>query len=229
MLGANMARMTVPSFETLARQADADLDLLALAIASEFRAVDGDAALATLDRLGAELRALDPPGSPAEEAQACRRVLGEQHGFRGDREHYDHPDNSMLDRVLTRRRGLPILLSVVYVETARRAGIPLAGVGLPGHYLVGHFGADPPLLLDPFSGGLPAGPVPGEVASQALRPWSNHETALRILNNLTATYSARADFTHAIRAAELRLALPVEGPARTGLEVELRSLRANLN
>ena len=66
---------------------------------------------------------------------------------------YDHPDNSMLDLVLTRRRGLPILLSVVYVEVARRAGIELAGVGLPGHFVVGHFGAEPAALLDPFAGG----------------------------------------------------------------------------
>ena len=156
-------------------------------------------------------------------------MLGERHGFLGDRDRYDHPENSMLDRVLARRRGLPILLSVVYIETARRAGIPLAGVGLPGHYLVGHFGADPPLLLDPFSGGLPARGLATDVAPDALRPWSNHETALRILNNLVATYTARADFPHAIRAAELRLALPVAAPARAALGAELRSLRANLN
>jgi len=88
-------------------------------------------------------------------------------------------ENSMLDRVLARRRGLPILLSVVYIETARRAGIPLAGVGLPGHYLVGHFGADPPLLLDPFSGGLPATELASDVPRSAVRPWNNHESADR--------------------------------------------------
>jgi regulator of sirC expression with transglutaminase-like and TPR domain len=156
-------------------------------------------------------------------------VLGERHGFTGDRDRYDHPENSMLDRVLSRRRGLPILLAVVYVETARRAGIPLAGVGLPGHFVVGHFGADPPLLLDPFSGGQPAEGPGGEAGRQLVRPWSNHETVLRMLNNLTATFSARADFPSAIRAAELRLALPVPVPARAALELELRSLRANLN
>lgn len=219
--------MTLPRFEVLARQPDARLDHLVLALAAEFRTVDTDAALAALDRLGTELEALAAPSTPEEQAKACRVVLGERHGFRGDRERYDHPENSMLDRVLARRRGLPILLSVVYVETARRAGIPLAGVGLPGHYLVGHFGADPPLLLDPFSGGLPATGLAHDAA--AVRPWSNHETALRMLNNLMAAYSARADFSHAIRAGELRLALPVAGPGRTALEAELRSLRADFN
>ena len=219
--------MTHADFEALARDPAAPLDALALAIAAEFRPVDADAALATLDALGAELAALAGRGPPGEQADACRVVLGERHGFTGDRDRYDHPENSMLDRVLERRRGLPILLSVVYVEAARRADIPLAGVGLPGHYVVAHFGADPPLVLDPFSGGAAADLTP-EVA-RGVRGWSNHQTALRILNNLTATYSARADFPNAIRAAELRLALPTGEPMQSALEAELRSLRANLN
>lgn len=216
-------------FETLAQEPDSPLDELALALAAEFHPADREGALETLDALGAELAEHVAPGSPAEEAEACRLVLGERHGFTGDRERYDHPENSMLDRVLNRRRGLPIVLSVVYVETARRAGIPLGGVGLPGHFVVGHFGADPPLLLDPFSGGLPAQGPAGEAPRGVLRPWRNHETIMRMLNNLTATFSARADFPSAIRAAELRLALPVPEAARPPLELELRSLRANLN
>jgi regulator of sirC expression with transglutaminase-like and TPR domain len=225
----NMPGVSLPDFGVLAGQPDAQLDHLALAIAAEFHHVDHQAAIAELDALGAELREAAVESSPQEESAACRAVLGERHGFAGDRERYDHPDNSMLDRVLARRRGLPILLSVVYVETARRAGIALAGVGLPGHYVVGHFGADPPLLLDPFSGGLAAGNLPPDLQREGVRPWSNQETALRILNNLTSTFSARADVPQAIRAAELRLELPLAEPVRAALEVELRSLRANLN
>ena len=63
----------------------------------------------------------------------------------------------MLDVVLTKHTGLPILLSVVYIEVARRADIPIGGVGLPGHFVVAHFGAHPPLLLDPFERGAPIG------------------------------------------------------------------------
>lgn len=226
---ANIRGVSLSDFSALAQQPDAQLDELALAIAAEFRAVDAQAAFARLDDLGIELKAACDGSSPAQETSACRAVLGERHGFLGDRKRYDHPDNSMLDLVLSRRRGLPILLSVVYVEAARRAGIALAGVGLPGHYVVGHFGADPPLLLDPFSGGLQATNLPADLPSQAVRPWGNYETCLRILNNLTSTYSARADVTHAIRAAELRLELPLPEPARAALELELRSLRANLN
>jgi regulator of sirC expression with transglutaminase-like and TPR domain len=102
----------------------------------------------------------------------------------------------------------------------------LGGVGLPGHFVVGHFGADPPLLLDPFSGGGP----PEDVAVLGpVRPWTAHEIAMRMLNNLVGAYDRRGNVGFAIRAGELRLALPVEGPLRETLEHELRVLRARLN
>ena len=159
-------------FTTLAGDPGAPLDRLALALAAEFRPVDAGAALAALDALGADLAAAVPAGAgPDAEVRACAEVLGERHGFRGDRERYDAPENSMLDLVLERRRGLPILLSAVYVEAARRAGIALAGVGLPGHFVVGHFGARPPLLLDPFAGGeaLPAPPASPAASGRGAR------------------------------------------------------------
>ena len=221
--------MSFRDFKTLAEVPDPPLDELALALAAEFRTVDADGARAELDRLADELAELVGGASPHEQAEACRLVLGERHGFTGDRDEYDHPDNSMLDVVLERRRGLPILLSVVYVETARRAGFSLGGVGLPGHYVVAHFGAEPPLLLDPFSGGVSVAGVAPQVAEIYVRPWSSHETGLRILNNLRGAYSARCDFSRAIRAAELRLLLPLDESTRTGLAADLRSLQAQFN
>lgn len=218
-----MARL---DFAELASRPDARLDELALALAASFRQADVEGALGELDRLGGELAAL-AGGSPAEEAEACRLLLGERCGFTGDREEYDRPENSMLDLVLERRRGLPILLSAVYVEVARRAGVRLAGVGLPGHFVAGHFGDEPPLLLDPFSGGRLLGP--GEVPRNLVRPWGPRETAMRMLNNLVGSYTVRGDLARAIRAAELRLALPAESRRREALEAELRSLKARLN
>ena len=216
--------MPVEAFSVLAARPEPRLDELALSLAGEFREVDAEAALGELDRLGSEL-ALPAGGGPADEVEALRELLGRRHRFAGNREQYDHPDNSMLDLVLERRTGLPILLSIVYVEVARRAGIALAGVGLPGHYVVGHFGEGPPLLLDPFAGGAPL-----EVASSAeLRPWGPHETALRMLNNLVGSYLRRADLARAIRAAELRLELPLGERQAAALAAELRSLRARLN
>lgn len=217
--------MSLPDFATLAAEPEPALDELALAMASEFRPVDADAALGQIDALGEEL-AKAQLGTPREQVEACRELLSVRHGFAGDRDDYDHPDNSMLDLVLERRRGLPILLSLLYVEVARRAGVALAGVGLPGHYVVGHFGAEPPLLLDPFSPGAPVGT---EVPADLVRPWGAHETALRMLNNLVSAYSRRSDLAGALKAAKLRLALPAEEDVRTGLAAELRSLQARLN
>jgi regulator of sirC expression with transglutaminase-like and TPR domain len=221
--------MTGPmSFAALAARPDPPLDELALAMAAEFRAVDRPAALWLLDALGDEL-AEDlgrADGSPEAEAAACVELLGRRHGFAGDQEQYDDPRNSMLDVVLERRRGLPILLSAVYVEVARRADVPLAGVGLPGHFVVGHFGARPPLLLDPFGGG---GLVEGTPPAALVRPWRAHEIALRMLNNLVGSFQRRGDVGSAIRAATLRLELPAEERLRDALRTELRAMRARLN
>lgn len=217
----------LPDFEVLARDEGATLDVLALALAGAFREVDTGAALAQLDVLGAELvRALpEADGDPEAEVTACSLLLGRVHRFTGDREDYDRPDNSMLDLVLERRRGLPILLSVVYVEVARRAGVPLAGVGLPGHFVVAHFGTDPPLLVDPFNGGMPLTAQPGA----PVEAWTPHETAMRMLNNLVLAYGRRADLAHGLVAAELRLALPSPPDRRAALEADLRALQARLN
>jgi regulator of sirC expression with transglutaminase-like and TPR domain len=220
--------MPVPSFAELAATPDATMDVLALALAAEFRDVDASGAIARLDVLGAELSdaARQTSGTPDELALTCAHLLGVTHGFAGDQERYDHPDNSMLDIVLSRRRGLPILLSAVYIEVARRAAIPLAGVGLPGHFVVGHFGTDPPLLLDPFAGGQT---VDANIAHDLVRPWRAHEITMRMLNNLVAAYQRRGDLAAAIRAACMRLTLSAEGLSRDTLQAELRALQARLN
>jgi regulator of sirC expression with transglutaminase-like and TPR domain len=217
-----------PPFTEVARRPDAQLDELALAMAAEFRPMDAAAVLGELDALGAELRELVAAGEPkpVAEARACAELLGGRHGFAGDREHYDDPDNSMLDRVLARRRGLPILLSVVYVEVARRAGVALAGVGLAGHYVVGHFGATPPYVLDPFAGGEP---LDVRHPDPLVRPWSPQETVMRMLNNLVGSYQRRGDIGKAIRAGELRLELPAEESLAEAMRADLRAMRARLN
>jgi regulator of sirC expression with transglutaminase-like and TPR domain len=219
--------VTIESFAAVAARPTAQLDELALALAGEFGDVDAAGALARLDRLAEEVAGVLGSGSrdPRGELDALREVIGRRHVFVGDREDYDHPDNSMLDRVLVRGRGLPIVLSIIYVEVARRAGIDLGGVGLPGHFVVGHFGQMPPMLIDPFAGG---GAL--EVAQSAdLARWAAHETVLRMLNNLVGSYQRRHDLMRAIRAAELRLALPLSERAAAALALELRQIRAALN
>ena len=216
----------MPRFTDLAADPTAEMDAIALALAGEFRDVDEQAALARLDELGADVAAA---ARAMDELEALGVVLGARHGFAGATEEYDHPDNSMLDLVLERRTGLPIALSVVYVATARRAGIALDGVGLPGHYVAGQFppGGGTPTLLDPFAGGVALATAQTEAAD--VRPWGPHETALRMLNNLVGSYTRRNDLGRAIRAAELRLELPLEPALQRVLGAELLGLRARLN
>ncbi|HWI08438.1 MAG TPA: transglutaminase-like domain-containing protein [Solirubrobacteraceae bacterium] len=217
----------MPGFADLAADPTARMDAIALALAGEFREVDEDAALARLDELGADVAAAAGAGA-MDELEALGVVLGARRGFAGAIEEYDHPDNSMLDLVLERRTGLPIALAVVYVATARRAGIALDGVGLPGHYVVGQFARDgSATLLDPFAGGVRLAAPQTHAAD--VRPWGAHETALRMLNNLVGSYTRRNDLGRAIRAAELRLELPLEPALQRVLGAELLGLRARLN
>ena len=215
-------------FAALAAADDPPLDELALALAAEVRPTDAQGALARLDALGAELREglTGTSCAPWVEARAVAELLGVQHGFAGDTEEYDRPENSYLDAVLERRRGLPILLSVVYVEVARRAGVRVFGVGLPGHFVVGHFGTAPPLLLDPFAGGTS---IEASAPAELLRPWRPKEVAMRMLNNLVGSLERRGDLAAALRAAALRESLPADAAVRRVLQQELRGLHARLN
>ena len=79
--------------------------------------------------------------------------LFEKLGFRGNREAYDDPQNSYLDAVLERRLGIPITLSVVYIEIGRRVGLPMFGVNFPYHFLVRCDASGEPIFIDPFEGG----------------------------------------------------------------------------
>jgi hypothetical protein len=215
--------VSVESFAALAVAPDAPLDELALALAAEFRPVNAPRALDRLDRLAAEV---DPIAiGPQAEIDAVVAVLAGPSGFIGEDQHFDAPDDFMLDLVLDRRRGRPSVLSVVYVEVARRAGIALAPIGLGGNVVCCHVGAAEALFVDPFGGGRTI--LPG---TRPVTPWTPHQTALTILDDLVCAWERRGDLTRALRASELRLLLPAmndeesERHARSAL-----ALRARLN
>lgn len=104
--------------------------------------------------VAAELRRLDQLAercwAPTLDALVTHLFVDE--GFRGSRLRYYDPRNSFLNDVLDRRRGLPLTLSIVTMEVGRRIGVPLAGVGMPGHFLL-RDRVDPEVFVDPFSGG----------------------------------------------------------------------------
>ena len=94
-----------------------------------------------------------PPHTPKEMCSVLNRVLFHEFGFRGARKDFADPQNSFLHRVLERRRGLPITLSVVYILVARRIGFEIDPIGLPGRFMVGCFSETKPFYIDVWSGG----------------------------------------------------------------------------
>jgi len=153
------------------------------------------------------------------------RLLFEDEGFGGNRQRYEDPRNSCLNDVLERRTGIPITLSVVYLDVARRAGVHAEGVNFPGHFLVrcrvgrGHGGHRRELLVDPFNGGrllddagcraLLREHLGDEVTydRRMLAPAGTRQILTRMLVNLKRLYVSMRSFPHARAAASLLLAL----------------------
>ena len=132
----------VSRFAELVGQPDPPLDRAVLALAAGADpALDVDRWLAELDRLAAGVTDLDG---------LLRRLFVEER-FTGNEGDYYDPRNSLLPHVLTRRTGIPITLAVVCMEVGRRAGVPIEGIGMPGHFLVRPVGSE--ALLDVFDGG----------------------------------------------------------------------------
>lgn len=127
---------------------------------------------------------------------ALRRVVAIREGLGGDVDGYYDPRNSFLNEVIDRRRGIPITLSVVWMEVGRRAGIDVQGVGLPGHFLVFVSGQ----LVDPFHGGEAIGADeaaalvaenyggPPRLNPEWLEPAAPEAILVRMLGNLTEAY-----------------------------------------
>lgn len=132
------------------------LDEAALALAlEEYPSLDVEEYLVRLDALGERVRARSPgPLRAATALGALRRVLHEEEGLRGNEQDYYDPRNSFLNEVLDRKLGIPISLSVLWIEVARRAGLELQGVGFPGHFLAKYASpSGPEVFVDAFNGG----------------------------------------------------------------------------
>ncbi|AGS71636.1 transglutaminase-like domain-containing protein [Streptomyces collinus] len=213
-----------------ARSERPDLSALCLLIGAE---ADGSLDEAGIDAAQVELDGLAGrlpfrPGGPRAWAEAVCGLLGERLGFHGTPADYQRLESSLLHEVLRRRRGLPILLSVVWLEAARRAGAPVYGVALPGHFVVGFGPERDQVLVDPFDGGrvlagtdaelLVAGATGAPLEPSMLVPAEPLEVVQRILNNIRAWAAARPERSDvALRAVELSLLLPSH-PARLRYE-----------
>jgi len=192
----------------------------------EYPRLDPEPYVARLDAMGEAARRaiaqhIDVTGdtSTLSGVTALNDYLFEEQQFVGNRDNYEDPRNSCLNEVLDRRTGIPITLSVVYMEVARRAGLQVDGVNFPGHFLVrcpeqkGH------LIIDPFHAGallsehkcrqLLQKHVGNEVAfsKSLLAPATREQIVVRMLLNLKRIYVNMRSFPQARDVTELLLAI----------------------
>lgn len=176
-----------------------------------------------VERLGRRVTELRGEGQSAD--RALRSALFQEEGFAGDGESYDDPENSSVSRVLARRRGMPITLSIIVMEVGRRAGMRLTGVGLPGHFVVG--GPDLPAgrFLDAFDGGKLCDHeelgrrvasifgAPVELPPEVFAADSTRAILTRMLFNLRRSYDRRDLVEEALAALDCAEALEPGEPS----------------
>src|SRR5512141_1069009 len=170
--------------------------------------------------------------SSFQKARLLAHVLSEEMGFAGDEDDYYDPRNVLLGPLLERRRGMPILLSILWMEVGRRAGIPVAGIGLPGHFIV-RVGPPPGTLAAPFAGGVPLtvddcrrkvkslarGRVPWR--AEYLRQMELPALLERVLRNLSGCRERTGDEAGRFRAVTFLSALRPDEPENLLSRAEL--------
>lgn len=217
-------------FATIAR-AGARLDLAAAALEiARIGHPDLDPApwLSRLDDLADGVR---PKVSSTDSTEGrvfiLTQFLFEECGFRGNEEHFYDPRNSFLNDVLSRRVGIPITLSLVLMEVGRRVGLPVQGIGFPGHFLVRVPVGGGLLVLDPFFGGRPLGepellerlgalrsdhPTPERLPGEFLAAIDPRDILARMLRNLLHIYTEADQHLEALQTVDLALVLDPDSP-----------------
>ena len=192
-----------------------ELDHAALALSElDHEGIDLEPYLALLDEIGERLEIVgEEADTAAEQAAVLAQVFAGEFGFAGDAASYDAPLNADLIRVLDRRRGLPVSLSILYVAAARNMGWTAHVLGTPGHVLV-RIGAEVPVLIDPFNGGVPvsetqvAALLYGALGPDAilreehLAPLDNRSVLVRLLRNQASRAEQAGDLARALTVHE---------------------------
>lgn len=218
-----MAKDPYSEFRQAADRPEEQIDLgrAALTIAlPDYPKLDIAEYLARIDRLAVEVTAQCGAGADGFRLiAALNYVLFSRHGFRGNRDDYYDPKNSFLNELIERKIGIPITLSVLYMEVARRIGLGVDGVGFPGHFLVKAVCADDEVVIDPFDGGevrsredleallkqMYGGKL--DFRSDFLAAVSNKQILQRMLNNLKVIYVKANDLIKTLAVLDRLLIL----------------------
>jgi regulator of sirC expression with transglutaminase-like and TPR domain len=197
-----------------------DLVRAALVIArTEYPNLDIEVYASRMEALARRVAALVPHVHPGSALAALNRVLFEELNLRGNRDDYYDPRNSFLNDVLDRGLGIPITLSIVYMEVAKRVGFSLSGVGMPGHFLLKYYEDGQERLIDCFNRGdilsrhdcqsrldeIYSGEI--RLRPEFLHPISRRQILTRMLNNLKTVYLSVRNFRKALAIADLILVI----------------------
>jgi regulator of sirC expression with transglutaminase-like and TPR domain len=194
------------------RPSTLELDRAALELAGiEYPALNPLASLRELDRIAFAIadRAADLSDGECFVETANRYLFGEL-GFRGDTTDYYRADNSCLNKVLENRTGIPLTLSVVYMEVARRLAKPVSGIGLPGHFVVRYEDEKYSVFIDPYHGGklLDESGCAQLAQTDNLTPdllaaVDRRYVVMRMINNLRQVYFSRRQAAKAVQLLDL--------------------------
>jgi regulator of sirC expression with transglutaminase-like and TPR domain len=215
-------------FRDMLQRPDAQIDLAraALLVAAENDpTLDVDTEMARLEQWARELgRRIDPSWNNLQRLARLRTFMYEDLGFKGDVRGYYSPANSLLHSVMSRRLGIPLTLSIVFMEIGWRIGVPFEGVGFPGHFLVRLTGEPGDLLLDPYDHGASVheedcrrmielttgGTVPYDPSM--IRSLGKRDMIARLLFNLKVSCLKANDDPGALSAVERLLLLHPDDP-----------------
>jgi regulator of sirC expression with transglutaminase-like and TPR domain len=220
-----------------------DLGRAALLVASEeYPGLDVLRYVAKLEAMAAAMRRRAfSPHDPLAKIERLNAYLFDELGFRGNSEDYYDPRNSFLNEVLDRRLGIPITVSVVYMEVGRRIELPLQGVGMPGHFIVKYAGPERDIFIDPFNNGrILSYEACEELVQQLygeripfqdtlLAAVTKKQILSRLLLNLKAIYMHRKHYLKALSVVERLLLIQPAAEQEAKDRAALRSLIGMLN
>jgi regulator of sirC expression with transglutaminase-like and TPR domain len=182
--------------------------------------------LNALDVMAAEVaERLPPERYPMRVLQTVNQYLYDDLGFHGNSTDYYDPRNSYFNEVLDRRTGIPITLSLVYLELTKRLDFPMVGVGMPGHFLIRPLVGEMEVFVDPYNRGEVMFPedcasrlnqvygTPVEWRSEYLQPVTSRQLLARMLTNLKVIFLGRGDIDQGLAAIERVLILFPDAPS----------------